>query len=69
MLGKNSADDILKYLFYFFFPEKKALETICMKCLSLFSGENKKHIIYLSCVEFVQREVYVKGVYFISALS
>ena len=37
------------------------LETICMKCQILFSGNNKKNVINLSSDELAQREVKVKG--------
>ena len=36
------------------------METICMKCLILFSGKNKKHIIYLSSAELDKIVVKVK---------
>ena len=47
MLGKISADDILKYFFLIYFSRKwawtfHAKETVSMKCQSLFSGKNKK---------------------------
>ena len=50
MLGKFSADDILKYLFSYFLQKIKVCHpcklspkwTIFMKCQSLFSVENKK---------------------------
>ena len=35
------------------------LETICMNCQILFSGENKKNIIKVSSAEFAQRVVKV----------
>ena len=38
MLGKKSADNILK--FCFICSRKKVKETICMKCLRLFLGDN-----------------------------
>ena len=58
MLGKKSADD-LKY-FFSYFPPRISLtfhanclkEIVCMKCQSLFSGENKKSVISLSSAEF-----------------
>ena len=42
-LWANSADDKLKISFLFF-PENRIspMETICLKCLILFSGKNKK---------------------------
>ena len=50
----------------YFFPEKKPLtfpkETICIKCLSLFSGKNKKNINLLS-TKFAQSMVSVKLIY------
>ena len=61
ILGKNSADDVLKYVSYF--PRKWALtffcklfskETVCMKCQSLFYEENN-----LSSAESAQRAVKV----------
>ena len=64
MLG--TADDILKF-FFFLFSQKTSfdisckLETICMKCQSLFSDKNKilfffflLNIIYLLSAEFAQ---------------
>ena len=48
MLGKNSADDILKDNIFSYFSQKTGLtfrasclqmETICMKCNILFSGK------------------------------
>ena len=36
------------------------VETICTKCLSIFSGKNKKNIITLSSAEDAQRVVKVK---------
>ena len=39
------------------------METICMGCQILFSGENKKNIISLSSAELLQRVVHVKGNY------
>ena len=63
---KFSADDILKYFFYF--SQKTGYdiscklspkETICMKCQILFFGKNKKKIINLSSAENVQRVVKV----------
>ena len=60
MLGKISADDILKYLLLF--AQKIDLtfhancqETICMKCLILFpEKEHKKNNITLSSAEFAK---------------
>ena len=61
MLGKNSADDILKFFFFFSnFSQKTDFdiscklspeETICMKCQNLFSGKNKTNTIALSSAE------------------
>ena len=36
------------------------METICMKCQTLFSEKNKKNIIHLSSAEFAQIVVKVK---------
>ena len=50
MLRKNSADNILKYSYFYYkvgFDISCKLspkDTICIKCLSLFSGKNKKKI-------------------------
>ena len=41
LLVKFSADDILKYFTLF---NQQILQTICMNCQILFSGENKKII-------------------------
>ena len=41
------------------------METICMKCQILFSGNNKKNIINLPSAEFAQRVVKVKYLDFI----
>ena len=38
------------------------METICMKCQSLFSGKSKKNIINLLSAEFAQRDVMVECV-------
>ena len=68
---KLSADDILKYFFYF--PQKTGfdissklspMETICLKCLILFSGKNKKMITNLSCAESAQGVIKFKDVLF-----
>ena len=69
MLGKYSADDILKY-FFLFFPETKfdiscklsSMETICMKSQILISGKNKKHITTLSSSESAKRIVNVNRI-------
>ena len=61
ILGKISSRWHLK-IFFLFFPENmfdiscklSPKETICMKCKILFSGKNKKNIIYLSSAEFAQ---------------
>ena len=61
---KISVDNFLKYVSYFF-PENRIdiscklspVETICLKCLILFSGKNKKNIINLSSAEIAQRVV------------
>ena len=54
---------ILKY-----FPQKtdfdiscklSPMETVCMKCQSLFSGGKKENIIFLSSAEFAKRVVMV----------
>ena len=63
MLGKNSADNILKYLILIF-PRKLALAfhancpkgNICMKCQSFFSGKSQTYIINLLSTEFASRE-------------
>ena len=63
MLGKISADDILKYLFSYFLQEIKVCHpcklsskwTIFMKCQSLFSVENKKTTNNLASAESAQR--------------
>ena len=55
-------DCIFKYFFYFFFlylMQIISIETICMKCKILFSGENKKGIS-LSSAEFAKRVVKIK---------
>ena len=39
------------------------METICMKCQSLFSGKNEKNIINLSSAEFTQRVVKVNSAF------
>ena len=56
MLGKITADDILKYFSYFYRKIGFAIscklspqETICMKCQSLFSGKNKKKYQFSVC--------------------
>ena len=58
---KVSAEAILQHLSYFFQKigfdiscKLSPKETICMKCQSLFSGKNKKNIVKLLSVEFVQ---------------
>ena len=65
MLGKKSADDILKYFskkkcFYILY-KLSSLETVSMKCQRLFSWKKKKkkkkNIINVSCIEFAQRVV------------
>ena len=58
-----SEDGILTY-FSLIFPRKQALKfdenvTICTKCQSLFSGQNKKNI-NLSSAKFAQKVVKVK---------
>ena len=65
---KFSADDILKYIFFLFFPENRirhfmqiVSETICMKSQILFSGKNKKNITNLLSAELAQRVVKVKS--------
>ena len=57
----------MEYFFYFFQKtgsdiscKLSPVETICMKCQNLFSGENKKNIIYLSSAELAQRVETVK---------
>ena len=69
MLGKISADDILKY-FSYFFPQKIGFDIscklspkqkICKKSLSLFSGENKNNMINLSFAELAQKGVKVNA--------
>ena len=64
MLENNSADDALKYFYYFskinrLWHFMRIQEMICMKCRSLFSGKNKNIIISLSS-EFSRRNVKVK---------
>ena len=66
-LGKNSADNILKYFSYFYQKtgfdiscKLSPVETICMKCQSLFSEKDKKNVINLSSAESAQRVVKVK---------
>ena len=53
ILGKNFSR--IRFEF-FFLPEKKGLtfsmETVCMKCQSLFSGKAKKNIVSLLSAEF-----------------
>ena len=66
-LGKNFNRRHFKIFFLFFQKigfhtscKFSPLETICMKCQSLFSGENnKKNNISLSSAEFAQREIKV----------
>ena len=56
-----SADNILKY-FFSFSPWRQftcPMDTIHMKCQSLFSGKNKKNIINLSSAEFDHSKVSV----------
>ena len=61
---KISADNILKYFSYFSqetgFVMSYKLETVCMKCQILLSGENKKNIIKLSSAHLAQRVVKVR---------
>ena len=54
--GKISADDIFQKT-GFYTSCMSLEETICMKCLSVISGKNKKNIINLSSAEFAQRVV------------
>ena len=69
MLGKNTADNILKRISYFFPPVnsfdisyKLSLKTIYMKCQSLFSEKKKYEIIInSSSPEFVQGAVTVNN--------
>ena len=63
---KFSADDILQYFSEFsqyigvhISCKLSALETICMRCQSLFSGKNKRDVINLSSAEFAKTEVKV----------
>ena len=60
-MGKFSAENTL-FFFFFYFSQKTGfdiscklspspLETICMKCQTLFSGKNKKNIINLASAE------------------
>ena len=60
-LGKNFSRNILKYFSYF--SQKTGFdipkETICVKCLILFSGNNKKKIINLFS-ELAEKVVKVK---------
>ena len=62
-----SADNILRDFTYFFQEigfdiscKLSPLETICMKCQSLFSGEKKKNILSLLSIDYPQRMV-IKG--------
>ena len=54
MLGKNSADDILKYFPYFspkigFDISCRLSPKICTKCQSLFAGKYKENIKFVVC--------------------
>ena len=73
-LGKISSRqhfEIYIHVYIFFYFSQKTgfdiscklspMETICMKCLILFSGKNQKNITKLSSVEFAQRVVKVKS--------
>ena len=70
ILGKLTADDILKYFAPPPPPPPKTgfdiscklspMETICMKCQSLFSEESKNDITSLSSTELAKRVVKVK---------
>ena len=55
MLGKTSADDILKYFSqnvgFDISCRLSPQETICLKCQNLFSGENKKKHFNMSSAE------------------
>ena len=60
-LGKNSADDFLKYFSYF--SQKTGFDISCklspmeifyMKCQILFFGKNKKNVINLSSAELAK---------------
>ena len=65
--------------FFLFLPENriwhfmqivsKGIETICMKCQILFSGENKQNITNLSSAELAQRVVMVSRVILATPLS
>ena len=41
-----------------------SMETVCMKCQSLFSGKSKKNIINMSAAELAHRVVMVKLLFY-----
>ena len=55
-----------EFLFFLIFPRKQVLkfhpmETICMKCQSLFSGKNKKNILKCHLVNFLPKVLSIKS--------
>ena len=66
MLGKISADDILKYFSYDSYKigsdtscKLSPKETICMKCQLLFSRKSKLNISSLTSAEFAHSLVFL----------